>query len=135
MLIDLHTGRETTRRGMLRTSFNGLGGLALASLLGDETNAAVKQPHHAPKAKNCICIFMAGAPSHFRSSPGVRRGFCSACGSALTYEGDRWPGEVHVHIGCLDEPEAFPPQGHAFADTERISWLHIADIPSSESDG
>jgi hypothetical protein len=76
-----------------------------------------------------------GKPSHFNSSPGVRRGFCADCGSALTYEGERWPGEVHVHIGCLDEPEAFPPQGHAFADTERISWLHIADIPKSESDG
>ena len=72
--------------------------------------------------------YRAGEPSHLQSSNDVSRGFCAGCGSALTYEGDGWPGEVHVHVGTLDEPEAFPPQGQAF-EKERISWLHIADIP------
>ena len=32
----------------------------------------------------------------------------------LTYEGDRWPGEVHLHVGAFDEPAALAPTGHAF---------------------
>jgi hypothetical protein len=61
------------------------------------------------------------------SSPSVKRGFCSVCGSTLTYEGDRWPSEIHVHIGAFDAPQDFAPKVHAFAE-ERIPWLHLADI-------
>src|SRR5215204_4257209 len=66
-----------TRRSFLATSASGIGTLALASLLrqngllGADAPAnglpgnplAVRPPHFAPKAKNCICIFMEGAPS------------------------------------------------------------------------
>lgn len=78
--------------------------------------------------------YTAGEPALFQSSAGVRRGFCARCGSPLTYEGDRWPGEVHVHIGTLDAPDDFPPQGHAF-ETERLPWLHIADAPAPAKAG
>lgn len=74
-----------------------------------------------------------GAPARFHSSKGVTRGFCAQCGSPLTYEGERWPGEVHIHIGTLDDPEAFPPQGHAFHDEDGLSWLHIADAPTPKA--
>jgi hypothetical protein len=60
--------------------------------------------------------------TRFASSPGVQRGFCSRCGSTISYEGDRWPSEFHVHVGAFDDPEAFPPKGDAFAD-ERLSWM------------
>jgi hypothetical protein len=63
----------------------------------------------------------------FVSSPGVTRGFCSVCGSTLTYEGDRWPSEMHFHVGAFDLPQDFPPTGHAFAE-ERLPWLHITEI-------
>ncbi len=63
-----------TRRDFLATSASGLGTLALASLLGQDgllaaSESAATDPlapkasHFAPKAKNCIFIFMAGAPS------------------------------------------------------------------------
>jgi hypothetical protein len=70
--------------------------------------------------------FTKGALSTFASSPGVKRGFCSACGSTLTYEGDRWPTEMHFHVGAFDAPQDFPPKGHAFPE-ERIPWLHISE--------
>src|SRR6478735_2744365 len=63
---------QQTRRDFLATSANGVGLLALASLLqgegtlraGDDANPlAPKKPHFAPKAKNCICIYLEGAPS------------------------------------------------------------------------
>ncbi|MBI4625114.1 MAG: DUF1501 domain-containing protein [Verrucomicrobia bacterium] len=63
-----------TRRDFLATTASGLGGLALASLfqadglLAAEASPgaappAPRGPHFAPKAKNCIFIFMEGAPS------------------------------------------------------------------------
>ena len=66
--------------------------------------------------------FTEGAPTYFESSPGVRRGFCARCGSTLTYEGERWPNEIHIHVGAFDDAEPFAPAGHAFAD-ERLSWF------------
>jgi uncharacterized protein (DUF1501 family) len=61
-----------TRRWFLRDCRVGLGGVALASLLGESLAGAVsradplapKAPHFPAKAKNVIFLFMAGAPSH-----------------------------------------------------------------------
>lgn len=63
-----------TRRDFFTTTANGLGMLALGALLHEDRAFAVpaetdadplrpKAPHFAPKAKNCIFIFMEGAPS------------------------------------------------------------------------
>lgn len=73
--------------------------------------------------------FTKGQLATFASSAGVLRGFCAACGSTLTYEGDRWPTEMHFHVGAFDTPEAFAPDGEAFAE-ERLHWLHL-QIPKS----
>ncbi|WP_421998963.1 GFA family protein [Reyranella sp.] len=73
-----------------------------------------------------------GAPlAFYESSPGVRRGFCARCGSTLTYEGDRWPGEIHLHVGAFDDPADLAPTGQAFGE-ERISWL---DLPAGQGSG
>ena len=64
-----------SRRAFLTSAASGLGFAALASLLnGDPTFAtesnstgnplAPKPPHFAPRAKNCIFIFLAGGTSH-----------------------------------------------------------------------
>ena len=62
--------RLVTRRWFFEQCGVGLGAMALGNLLGDASFAATvnplapKQPHHAPKAKSVIFLFMAGAPSH-----------------------------------------------------------------------
>jgi len=61
-------------------------------------------------------------PARFVSTPGVRRGFCPTCGSTLTYEGDRWPTEIHVHVGAFDDPNRFQPKGQVFTE-ERVEWF------------
>jgi hypothetical protein len=56
-----------SRREFLWTSGGGLGGLALASLLGSEGLLAAAQParpHFAPKVRRVVQLFMAGAASH-----------------------------------------------------------------------
>jgi len=70
----------------------------------------------------------AGEPASFASSSGVLRTFCGRCGTSLTYQGERWPGEVHVLAATLDRPGAVTPQGEAFAG-ERLPWLRLAPAP------
>ena len=69
---------QNTRRDFLTTAASGLGGIALTSLMSPGSSQAAtsvaggiasnplapKQSHFPSKAKSCICIFMAGAPSH-----------------------------------------------------------------------
>ncbi|MEX2580550.1 MAG: DUF1501 domain-containing protein [Verrucomicrobiales bacterium] len=59
-----------TRRQFFRKSATGLGGAALASLLGQDSvlgagasAVADRRFHHTPKAKRAIYLFMSGAPS------------------------------------------------------------------------
>jgi hypothetical protein len=55
--------REITRRHFFKQTGFGIGGLALSSLLNENLFAQDKKPNFAPKAKNIIYLFMAGAPS------------------------------------------------------------------------
>ncbi len=53
------------RRWFLRDCAIGAGAMAAHTLLGATANPlAPRKPHHTPKAKNVIFLFMAGAPSH-----------------------------------------------------------------------
>src|ERR1700730_18356975 len=57
--------KTLTRRHLFRQSGLGIGSLALSSMLNRElcAQAVPRAPHFAPKAKNIIFLFMAGAPS------------------------------------------------------------------------
>jgi len=54
------------RRGFLSNVVTGLGGLALADLLGRDSRAAdaKRGPHFEPRAKRVLQIFCPGAASH-----------------------------------------------------------------------
>lgn len=74
-MMDFLSERTTrTRREFLTSSASGIGGLALANMLTDASRAdsaatqrndplAPKPPHFDAKAKACIFIYLAGAPS------------------------------------------------------------------------
>ena len=60
---------QLSRRAMLQRSAVGFGSLAMASLLSDESAGVgltdhAHVPHHAPRAKRVIFLFMKGGPSH-----------------------------------------------------------------------
>jgi hypothetical protein len=72
-LLYRHTDPKLVgRRWFLEQCGVGLGSVALGHLLGHAASAAPEavnplaplRPHYAPKAKNVIFLFMAGAPSH-----------------------------------------------------------------------
>ena len=67
-----------------------------------------------------------GLPAHFQSSNKVRRGFCAACGSPLTFEYD---GKVDVAIATFDEAGAITPAVQ-MARAERLAFVdRIGAIP------
>lgn len=71
--------------------------------------------------------------SEYESSPGVFRGFCSACGSRLTYRSTRWPEQLHFHAGAFDDPNAFAPTGNVYV-AEKISWAPLEpDLPAFDT--
>ncbi len=68
----------------------------------------------------------AGPVASYASSPGVLRDFCSVCGTPLTYRADRFPGEVHIYMSTLDEPQRYKPKFHVF-HAEKIPWFDTDD--------
>ena len=61
-----------------------------------------------------------------RSSPPVERGFCAACGTALTYRHAERPGDIDVTLTRLDEPGRFEPECHIWVE-DRLPWMRIGD--------
>ncbi|MFC3165154.1 GFA family protein [Ciceribacter thiooxidans] len=72
-----------------------------------------------------------GQPTLFRSSAKIKRGFCSKCGTPLSYH---YPEGVDLAIGALDHPEAIEPQvqlNHAV----RLPWIdHLFEKPVAEQE-
>jgi hypothetical protein len=78
-----------------------------------------------------------GSLALFESTPGVQRGFCSRCGTSLTYRRDpaKLPDatdDTYITTRTLDVPDAYPPEEHVFYG-ERMTWLNVADeLPHHE---
>ena len=74
-----------------------------------------------------------GRLSVFRSSELGERGFCSACGTPLTYrlEGT---GRISVTIASLDDPEAARPTSQ-YGVESKLSWTDgIAGLPARRTE-
>jgi hypothetical protein len=68
--------------------------------------------------------FTTSTPKTFASSPDVIRRFCETCGTPLSYESTRFPGELHLMTGTFDAPNLLTPTGHVWTD-EALPWaLH-----------
>ena len=69
-----------------------------------------------------------GAESLVRylTETGATRSFCNLCGSTLTYESPRWPGEVHVVLANLEGPIDRAPGSHVYVD-DKAPWWEIHD--------
>jgi hypothetical protein len=67
-----------------------------------------------------------GALALRRSSPPVERGFCAACGSALTYAHADRAGAVDVTLASLDTPAALRPGFHLWV-SDRVDWAPLRD--------
>ena len=67
-----------------------------------------------------------GERDFYQSSGIAKRGFCRTCGTQMSFESTRWPGELHLYAASLDEPQQYAPQLHCHV-SERLTWLHTSD--------
>lgn len=72
-------------------------------------------------------------PDRYRSSPIAQRGFCAACGTPLTYEGDGSDG-MDLTVGSFDDPSRFHPVSHAGIESRNGAWMELHGLPEYRTD-
>lgn len=77
-------------------------------------------------------VWTRGAPAEFRSSNKVRRGFCAACGTPLTYQADG-AAVVDVALGALDRPEDVPPTVQLAVESRLSFFAALAGLPEERT--
>lgn len=70
--------------------------------------------------------YTAALPAGYVSSPGVRREFCSRCGTPLTYRSARRAEEVDIGVATLDAPGTVVPADHIWME-DALPWDRPAD--------
>ena len=65
-------------------------------------------------------------PTEYESSAKIRRGFCSICGSTLSYRNIEHPNYYTLTIASLDNPNLVKPTHHIYIN-EGVEWLNIVD--------
>ena len=68
----------------------------------------------------------AGAMHWHSSSPGVTRGLCSNCGTAISYENNQRPGEIDLTLSSLDGAAVPEPRAHIWTE-DKQPWLRLGD--------
>jgi hypothetical protein len=61
----------------------------------------------------------------YASSAEAERGFCFRCSSMMMFRSSRWPGELHIALGVLDDPPDRSPQAHVFW-ASHVDWSGVA---------
>lgn len=72
-----------------------------------------------------------GAPAHFQSSDKIRRGFCAACGTPLSYEAD---DGLEIAIGTLDVPALAAPIAQVNAVYRQPFFDGLCRLPQVSAD-
>ena len=72
-------------------------------------------------------------PAHYASSKIARRGFCSSCGTPLSFEyldSER----LDLTVGSLDDPSALKPTAHFAVETRVAAWHAEDGLPGERLD-
>lgn len=70
----------------------------------------------------------------YESSPGVRRHYCTSCGTPMAFDADRYGTEMHLYAASLNDHSDFTPEGHVYF-SEKVQWVTLADDLKKYSDG
>lgn len=73
-----------------------------------------------------------GAPAQFASSSSADRGFCSRCGTPLTFRYRKRPNDVDISLGSLEQPGGAVPT-LVMGIESRLDWCSslLAGAPAS----
>ena len=69
---------------------------------------------------------VSGILAEYRSTPGVTRGHCSQCGTALTYEHVDRAGQIDITLASLDDPSDIRLRSHIWVD-DKPDWVVLHD--------
>jgi hypothetical protein len=67
-----------------------------------------------------------GRVVRYDSSEKAWRRFCGRCGTMMFFEGERWPGEVHIARATIPGDIDRAPQAHVYFDAG-VNWFRIDD--------
>jgi hypothetical protein len=67
-----------------------------------------------------------GEPKEYRSSEKIRRGFCSHCGTSLTYRHLEYADYLTVNVSSLDNPNLVVPRYHIYT-SQKVEWHRVDD--------
>jgi hypothetical protein len=72
-------------------------------------------------------------PDYYASSPIARRGFCSACGTSLTFD---YPDseKMDLIVGSFDDPSRFVPKHHFAAESMHRAWINTEGLPETRTE-
>lgn len=72
-------------------------------------------------------------PDVYASSPIAERGFCSKCGTALTFA---FPDSENIDltVGSFDAPGRFKPKHHFGAESIHEAWIDTSALPRYRCD-
>ncbi len=74
-------------------------------------------------------------PDYYTSSPIARRGFCSTCGSSLTFEfSDGQSETIDMIVGTFDDPSRFRPAHHFGVESMHRAWINTEGLPEYRAD-
>ncbi|SEM44982.1 Uncharacterized conserved protein [Sphingomonas gellani] len=74
-------------------------------------------------------------PDRYRSSPIAHRGFCSACGTPLTFEfSDADSTHMDLTVGSFDQPGRFRPTQHFAIESRHAAWVDTGALPGIRSE-
>ncbi len=71
-------------------------------------------------------LIWTGERKFHASSPDVTRSFCANCGTPMSYENEKLPGETHLYAPTLSDRSQFHPEAHIMW-SERVPWIEISD--------
>ena len=72
-------------------------------------------------------------PDRYRSSPFAQRGFCSTCGTPLTFEFDDG-NNLDLTVGSFDDPSRFKPTSRFGKESWHPAWLDTSTLPAKRTD-
>ena len=67
-----------------------------------------------------------GELAFFRSSPGVRRGSCDTCGTAISFETEARPHDMDLTLATIEDPGDLTPECHVWV-SHKLPWMTISD--------
>jgi hypothetical protein len=135
-MMDPNSLRAITRRHFFKQSGFGIGGVALSALLDEKLFAQAKDtavvprpPHFAPKAKNVIYLFMAGAPTQidlFDCKPTLQQHDGEEIPAEFIPKGERF-AFIKGTPRLLGSPFTFSRHGQSGAELSEL-LPHLATI-------